>query len=57
MNPIEMIQQFNNFKNNFHGDAQAEVQRLMQSGKMTQSQFNKLQRTASVFQQMINNFK
>lgn len=34
--------QFQQFRNNFRGDARAEVQRLLNSGEMTQEQFNQL---------------
>lgn len=56
-NPMLMIQQFNQFKNNFQGDAKAEVQRLLQTGQMSQQQFNQLQNMASGFQNMLNQFK
>lgn len=44
--------QFQQFRNNFRGDAKAEVQRLLNSGEMTQEQFNQLH---SLAQQL--NFK
>ncbi len=37
-----LINQFNQFKNNFSGDPKAEVQRLLNTGAMTQEQFNQL---------------
>lgn len=36
------ITQFQQFRNNFRGNARAEVQRLLNSGEMTQEQFNQL---------------
>lgn len=57
INPIQMIQEFNNFKNNFRGNPQQEVQRLLQSGQMTQQELNKLQQTASEFQKMMQMMK
>ncbi|MBQ0114014.1 MAG: hypothetical protein KBT03_12865 [Bacteroidales bacterium] len=57
INPIQMIQEFNNFKNNFRGNPQQEVQRLLQSGQMTQQELNKLQKTASEFQKMMQMMK
>ena len=56
-NPMQMIQQFNQFKQNFKGDPQQEVMKLLQSGKMNQQQLNQLQQQASQFQQMLNNFR
>lgn len=57
MNPFQMIQQFNQFRNNFKGNAQEEVQKLIASGKMSQQQLNQLQSMASQFQQMLNSIK
>lgn len=37
-----IISQARNFKNNFNIDARQEVQRLLNSGEMTQEQFNHL---------------
>ena len=56
-NPMQMIQQFNQFRNNFKGDPQQEVQRLLQSGKMTQPQLNQLQAMATQFQNVLNSIK
>lgn len=56
-NPIQMIQQFQQFKNNFKGDPEQEVKRLMQSGQMSQQQFNTLQQQASQFMNLMKNFK
>lgn len=56
-NPIQMIQQFIQFRNNFQGDPQQEVMKLLQSGKMNQQQLNQLQQQASQFQQMLNNIR
>ena len=45
-----MVQQFRQFKANFHGDPKAEVERLLQSGAMSQQQLNQLQALAQQFQ-------
>lgn len=45
-NPIALIQKFNEFRNNFTGDPKEEVQKLLDSGKMSQQQFNELSQTA-----------
>ena len=48
-----MIQQFNQFRANFQGDPQQQVQQLLNSGKMTQQQFNQLQGLATQFQRLL----
>lgn len=53
-NPMQMIQAFMQFNQNFHGDARAEVQQLVASGRINQRQLNKLQNTATQFQNMMN---
>lgn len=45
-----MMQQFQQFKANFRGDPKAEVEKMMQSGKLTQQQLNQLQAVARQFQ-------
>ena len=56
-NPMQMMAQFNQFRQSFKGDPKAEVERLMQSGRMSQQQFNQLQAQATQFQQMMNQMK
>lgn len=48
-----MMQQFQQFKANFQGDPQQEVQKLLQSGKMSQEQLNQLQQMAKQFQNLM----
>ena len=48
-----MIQQFQQFKANFNGDPKAEVEKMMQSGKLTQQQLNQLQAVARQFQGLL----
>lgn len=40
--PMNMIQQFNNFMQTFQGNPQQQVQEMLNSGKMTQEQYNQL---------------
>lgn len=49
----QMMQQFQQFKNSFKGDPKAEVQRLVQSGKISQSQLNQAQQMARQLQQYL----
>lgn len=41
-----MVQQFRQFQQTFQGDPKAEVEKLVQSGKITQQQLNQLQQVA-----------
>ena len=54
--PFRMIQQFIEFANGFKGDPKAEVQKLLQSGQMSQEQLNALQGQATQFQQLLGKF-
>lgn len=54
-NNNNIIEQFNKFKQNFQGNPQQTVQELLNSGRMTQNQFNQLSQMATQFQQMITN--
>ena len=49
----DIISQFNAFKQQFNGDPKQRVQELLNSGQMTQEQFNRLSSMAQVFQQFI----
>lgn len=53
-NPFAMIQKFNEFRKNFSGDPQQMVQQLLQSGRMTQQQYNQLSQMASEFQRLLH---
>lgn len=50
---MQMVQQFQKFKANFHGDPKAEVKKLLQSGKLSQAQLNQLQQMAKQFQSLM----
>ena len=52
-NPIQMMQQLQQFRNNFKGDARVEVMKLLQSGQMNQQQLNELQQMAYQLQAMM----
>lgn len=45
----QMMQQFQQFKANFHGDPQQEVQRMIQSGQLSQQQLDQVQNVARQF--------
>lgn len=46
-NPMQMIQAFNQFKQQFTGDPRAAVQQLLTSGRMSQEQFKQLSEMAN----------
>ena len=46
----QLLQQFKQFKASFKGDPKAEVEKMLQSGKISQDQLNKIQSMANQFQ-------
>lgn len=56
-NPIALMQQFIQFKNNFKGNPQQEVMKMLQSGKITQQELNQVQQMATQFQQMLKSMR
>ena len=55
--PMQMIQQFMQFKQSFKGDPKAEVQKMLQSGRISQAQLNQAQQMAQQFQSMMRGMK
>ena len=55
--PMQMMQQFMRFKQNFKGDPKEEVQKMLQSGKISQQQLNQVQQMAGQFQHMLKEVK
>ena len=55
MNPQfqNLIQRFQQFKSTFQGDPQQEVQKMLQSGKITQQQLNQAQSFAQQLQALM----
>lgn len=53
MNNNNMIQQFIRFRNGFRGDAQQQVQQLLNSGRVSQSQYDQAVKMAQDFQRML----
>ena len=45
------------FKENFKGDPKAEVQKMLQSGQISQQQLNQVQQMAGQFQNLLKNMK
>lgn len=48
-----MIQQFLEFKNSFRGDPRAEINRLLQTGQISQEQLNQAQAMANQLQSLL----
>lgn len=59
MNPLfnmmnnPMLQQFNQFKSNFKGDPKQQVQNMLNSGQLTQEQYNKAVQTANMLSSIL----
>ena len=51
MNPMSIMPQFKQFVQNFQGDPQQRVQQMLNSGQMTQDQFNRLNNMWPMFKQ------
>jgi hypothetical protein len=55
-NPFEqIINQAKEFRKTFNGNPKDEVQRLLNSGQMSQAQFNQLSQIAQQISQMMGN--
>ena len=55
--PMQMMQQFMQFKQNYKGNPKAEVEKMLQSGKISQQQLNQVQQMAGQFQHMLKGMK
>jgi len=52
INP-QMIQRFLQFKQNFTGDPRAQIQQMLNSGQISQEQYNQAVQMAQQIQQML----
>lgn len=52
-NPVQMVQQFNQFVNTFKGNPKTEVEKMVQSGQISQAQLNQIQGMVSEFQKIL----
>lgn len=52
-NQGDLLQRFMQFKNGFSGNAQQQVQNLLNSGRITQDQYNKAVQQAKELQKML----
>ena len=53
-NQNNILSRFNQFKNNFKGDPKQQVQELLNSGRITQDQYNRAVQMANQLQRIIN---
>lgn len=49
----QIVQQFNQFRQTFKGDPRAQVQELLNSGKVSQAQYNQAVQMAQALQQIL----
>lgn len=49
----QLLQKFQEFRRNFSGDPQAQVQQLLRSGRITQSQYNSAVQMAQQLQHLL----
>lgn len=52
-NMAGLVQQFQQFKNTFRGDPQLQIQQLLNSGKISQQQYDQAVQQAKAFQKML----
>lgn len=53
-NPMmQMVQQFKQFRDTFQGDPRQQVQQLLNSGKVSQEQYNQAVQMANAMAQML----
>lgn len=53
-NPLYLMQQFMQFKNSFRGNPQEQVRQMLQSGQISQEQYNQAVQQAQQLQAMLN---
>lgn len=54
MNQNSIVQQFMQFKKSFRGNAQQQIQQMLNSGRITQDQYNAAVRKAQDLQRLLN---
>lgn len=50
---FNMLQRFNQFRQQFRGNPQQQIQQMLNSGKVTQAQYNNAVQMAQQFQRML----
>lgn len=54
--PNNFMSRFNQFRQNFKGNPQEQVQQMLNSGKVSQEQYNRAVQMAQQFQRMFKGF-
>ncbi len=52
-NQQQLLQQFQQFRNTFKGDPRAQIQQMLNSGKITQAQYNQAVQLAQQMQKIL----
>lgn len=52
-NMLQMMNKFNDFKSSFTGNPQEQIQRMLNSGQISQAQLNQYVQMAKQFQQIL----
>lgn len=52
--PMNIVQQFMQFKKNFKGNPQQQIQQMLNSGKVSQAQYNAAVQKAQMLQKMLS---
>lgn len=52
-NMVNLLSQFNQFRSTFSGNPEQQVKQLLQSGRMSQEQFNQFAQTANQLRQLL----
>lgn len=52
-NQNNLLQQFNQFRQQFHGDPRQQIQQMLNSGKITQEQYNQAVQRAKALQNLL----
>jgi len=53
-NMQNMFQQFQQFRNGFHGDPRQQIQQMLNTGKISQADYNRAVQMANQFSKMFN---
>ena len=52
-NPQQLLQQFQQFRNTFKGDPKEQIQQMLNSGRITQAQYNQAVQLAQQMQRIL----
>lgn len=52
-NPLMLIQQFNQFKSSYTGNPQQQIQQMLNSGQISQEQYNQAVQTANMLKNIL----